>query len=183
MKAIVKGNELCNAYGLDTISTGGTIAFAMECFERGLLSLEDTGGIDLTWGNAASMLKCIGLIAKREGFGSLLAEGTARLAGRIGKGSGEFAMHVKGVEPGQHEPRLMPAFGLGFMVNPHGADHCCNVHDEAFVTERIKHSLGPLGYHEPVPVEDIGPLKRALFKTEHSRQVLLDSTPPKTNQL
>ena len=111
LKAIVKGNELCNAYSLDTISTGGTIAFAMECFEKGLLSVKDTDGIELRFGHEDAMLKCIELIAKREGFGNLLAEGTARLARKIGRGSEKFSMQVKGVEPGQHEPRVMAGFG------------------------------------------------------------------------
>lgn len=175
LKAIIKGNELCNAYSLDTISTGGTIAFAMECFEEGLLSPKDTGGIEVRFGNADAMLKSIDLIARREGFGNLLAEGTARLARRIGRGSEKFAMHIKGVEPGQHDPRLMPGFGLGFMVNPHGADHCCNAHDDMFATEMGMEFIENLGYHEPLPVDEIGPRKVALFKVEHLRQVLLDS--------
>lgn len=174
LKAIVKANELCNAYSLDTISTGGTIAFAMECFERGLLSVKDTDGIELRFGNEEAMLKCIELIAKREGFGSLLAEGSARLSKKVGHGSEEFAMQVKGVEAGQHEPRLMPALGLGFMVNPHGADHCCNVHDGMFTSDGGMKSFRPLGYHETVNADDIGPRKVALFKVEHFRQVLFD---------
>jgi len=175
MKAVVKGNELCNAYSLDTISVGGTIAFAMECFENGLLTVEDTGGIELTWGNAGAMLKCIELIARKEGFGRLLAEGTLRLAQQIGKGSERFAMHVKGLEPGQHEPRLMPGFGLGFMVNPHGADHCCNIMDGKYAAEAGINPLKSLGYHDTVPVYDIGPRKVALFRVEHFKQVLYDS--------
>jgi aldehyde:ferredoxin oxidoreductase len=175
LRAIIKGNELCNAYSLDTISTGGTIAFAMECFEKGLLSVNDTDGIELKFGNEEAMLKCIELTARRKGFGNLLAEGTARLTKKIGKGSERFAMQVKGVEPGQHEPRIMAGFGLGFMINPHGADHCCNVQDHAFAFDMGMRNMNRLGYHEALPVHDISPRKVAVFRIEHFRQVLLDS--------
>jgi aldehyde:ferredoxin oxidoreductase len=175
LKAIIKGNELCNAYSLDTISTGGTIAFAMECFEKGLLSAKETDGIELRFGNEEAMLKCIELIARREGFGNLLAEGTARLAKKIGRGAEKFAMHVKGVEPGQHEPRIMAGFALGFMINPHGADHCCNSQDHAFAFDMGMRNMNRLGYHGTLPVNDISPRKVAVFRVEHFRQVLLDS--------
>ncbi|MDA8235049.1 MAG: aldehyde ferredoxin oxidoreductase family protein [Clostridia bacterium] len=174
VKAVVKGNELCNAYSLDTISTGCTIAFAMECFEKGLLSLEDTDGMELRFGNGEAMLKCIELIARKEGFGKLLAEGSARLAKRIGKGAEEFAVHVKGLEPGQHDPRFSHSRGIGYMVNPHGADHCMNASDEQFKTEGAMAVLKPLGFYEPVPPEDQGPRKVAVFKVEYLRQVLTD---------
>jgi aldehyde:ferredoxin oxidoreductase len=174
LKAIIKGNELCNAASLDTISTGGVIAFCMECYERGLLTKEQTDGIELTWGNATAMLACIKKIARREGFGDILAEGINRVAAWVGKGSEEFAIQVKGLDPGQHEPRLMPSMGLGFMVNPHGADHCCNVHDTRFVNKSGVRAMNKLGFYEPVPAEDIGPRKVALFKIEHLRQALLD---------
>lgn len=95
-KAIVKGNERCNAYSLDTISTGGVIAFGMECFEKGFLTKEDTGGLELRFGNEEAMLQAIELIARRQGIGNLLAEGTARMAQHIGHQSVEFAIQVKG---------------------------------------------------------------------------------------
>lgn len=174
LKAIVKGNELCNAASLDTISTGGVIAFCMECYERGLLGRERTDGIELTWGNADAMLECIHRIIRREGFGDILAEGINQVAWWVGPGSEEFAMQVKGLDPGQHEPRLMPSMGLGFMVNPHGADHCCNVHDPMFAFKQGLQSMNSLGFHDPVPEEDIGPRKVSLFKIEHLRQVLFD---------
>jgi aldehyde:ferredoxin oxidoreductase len=106
LKAIAKASERCNAYALDTISTGVTIGFAMECFEKGFLSNSDTDGIDLRFGNANAMLKVIDLIANRHGIGNLLAEGSARMAKNIGKGSEQFAMQVKGLECGLHEPRF-----------------------------------------------------------------------------
>jgi aldehyde:ferredoxin oxidoreductase len=163
LKAVVKGAELCNAYSLDTISTGGVIAFAMECFERGLLSTRDTGGIELKFGNDEAMLKCIELIARREGFGDLLANGSAWLARRIGNQSEDFAIHVKGVEAGQHEPRLKPGLGLGFMVDPHGADHVLNMVMN-YDNEMMMKPLRPLGLLEVLHGDDIGPRKVALFK-------------------
>jgi aldehyde:ferredoxin oxidoreductase len=174
VKAIVKGNELCNTYSLDTISTGGVIAFAMECFEKGLLTTEDTGGIELRFGNDAAMLKCIELIAHRDGFGNLLAEGTSKLARKIGHASEDFAIHVKGIDAGHHEPRLMGSVGLGFMVNPHGADHCCNVLDRKFLVEGGMKAVRPLGFLEPFAEGDMGPRKVALFVAEHLKQVILD---------
>ena len=175
LAAIAKGNELCAAYSLDTISVGGVIAFAMECFENGLLGPEDTGGIELRFGNAGAMLRLIELIARREGIGELLAEGTARAAGKIGQGAEQFAIQVKGLEAGMHEPRFKPGLGLGFMVNPHGADHCCNLHDTMFLAEPQIDALKPLGILEPLPLEDIGPGKVALFRLVHLWRVLYDS--------
>ena len=174
LKAIVKGNEICNAASIDTISAGGVIAFCMECYERKLLTKEQTDGIELTWGNAGAMLQCIRKITRREGFGNVLAEGINAVARWVGKGSEEFAIQVKGLDPGKHEPRLMPSMGLGFMVNPHGADHCLNVHDTRFAFKAGMRGLNPLGFYDPVPADDIGPRKVAIFKVEYLRQALLD---------
>lgn len=175
MEALIKANELCNAYGLDTISTGGTIAFAMECFERGLLTTEDTDGLNLTWGNYDVMIKCIELIAQKKNFGKLLALGTARLSQRIGRGSQDFAMHVKGLDAGHHEPRTMAGLGLGFMVNPHGADHCCNVLDLKFESDSGIASRNYLGFLDKIKGTDAGPQKVALFRIEQLKQVIYDS--------
>jgi aldehyde:ferredoxin oxidoreductase len=175
LKATAKGSELCNAYSLDTISTGVTIGFAMECFENGLLGMEDTGGIEITFGNADAMLRLIELIARREGFGDLLAEGSARLAQSIGAKADPYLTHVKGLEMGMHEPRLKMGLGLGYMVNPHGADHCCNIHDTAYTSEAGIKDLLPLGILEPVPVDDLGLHKVGLFKLIQCIQVLNDS--------
>ncbi len=117
VKAVAKANDLCNLYGLDTISTGGTLAFAMECFERGLITKEDTGGLELTFGNADAMIKMIEMIAFRRGFGDILAEGSRRAARIIGGGAEEYAIHVKGVEIAAHDPRVFQGGG------PHYA--CC----------------------------------------------------------
>ena len=97
---------MCNAYSLDTISTGLSISFAMECFEKGILTKQDTGGLEIKFGDAAVMLQLIELIAFRQGIGDLLADGTAIAAQKIGKGAAEYAMQVKGLELALHEPRF-----------------------------------------------------------------------------
>jgi aldehyde:ferredoxin oxidoreductase len=187
LKAIAKGSERCNAYSLDTISTGGVIAFAMECFEKGLLTTKDTDGIELRFGNDEAMLKAIELIARREGIGNLLAEGTARIAQKIGKGSEGFAMHSKGLEAGMHEPRLKLSLGLSYMVAPTGADHVST--EDGFMNNEfgIK-QLHPVGIHEIVPLDDIGPRRVALLKVGQLRNILADSMavcvmPPFTPQV
>ena len=180
LKAIVKGNEMCNAYSLDTISAGMSIAFAMECFEKGLLTSKDTNGMELVFGNAEAMLKTIDLIARREGIGDLLAEGVARAAEKIGKGSEAFAMHVKKLEFPMHEPRLSKSLGLGYMVNPHGADHMDSLIDIFFsaFTEQPNVVI-PDGVQlglDPAPFDDIGSRKVALFKAFQSKRIIADSS-------
>src|SRR4030042_687444 len=96
IESIIKCNDICNLYGMDTISAGATIAFAMECYENQLITKDDTGGIDLTWGHGEGVVKRLQSMAERKGFGAILADGARRAAERIGKGSEEFAMHVGG---------------------------------------------------------------------------------------
>jgi aldehyde:ferredoxin oxidoreductase len=117
------------------------------------------------------------MIAKREGIGDLLAEGTAIAAQKIGKGAEEFAMHVKGLELALHEPRLKTGLGLGYMVDPIGADHCLNLHDTLFVMNGQMNDLHPLGLLEGVPADDIGPKKVALFKAMQGLRMLGDCLP------
>jgi aldehyde:ferredoxin oxidoreductase len=175
LKAIAKGNERCGAYSLDTISIGGVIAFAMECFEKGLLTTKDTGGIELRFGNDEAMLEVIELIAQRKGIGNLLAEGTARMAEKIGKGSADFAMQTKKLEAGQHDPRTKLALGLGYMVGPAGADHGCNLIDESVSSERGIKEFSPLGIFEPFALEDIGPRKVGALRLAQFKKLIEDS--------
>ena len=176
LKAVTKGNELCNAYSLDTISAGAVIAFAMECFENGLLTIKDTNGIELKFGNAEAMVKSIELIARREGIGDLLAEGSARAAQKIGKGAEKFAMHSKGLELGMHEPRVKAALGLGYAVNPHGADHCDNMHDTGYSQPGSSFdSARLLGMLEPLPADDLGVRKVAAFRDIHLFNIVIDN--------
>ncbi len=176
LKAIAKGNELCNAYSLDTISTGDTIAFAMECYENGLLTTKDTDGVELKFGSAEAMLKAIELITRREGIGDILAEGTARAAQKIGKGAMEFAIQVKGVEIPMHDPRVKGVLGLGYAVNPHGGDHCANLHDTLIsqpgpALDRFK----CLGILEALAADDLGPRKVYAFQQIHQFRITQDS--------
>ena len=171
LAAICKGNELCQRYGLDTIGTGATIAFAMECYENGIITKEMTGGIDLHFGNAEAMVRLVELIGKREGIGDLLAEGTKRAAEKLGNGAEEFAVHVKGQEVPMHEPRLKRALGLGYAVSPTGADHCHNIHDTIMVGASLER-LRPLGILEPVPVESLGPEKVRMYKYQAEMRIL-----------
>ena len=163
LKAICKANELCQRYSIDTISTGVTISFAMECFERGLLKKEDTDGIDLSFGNAESMVKMVELIGEKSGLGALLAEGVKRAAEHIGNGAEEFAVHVKGQEVPMHDPRLKRGEALGYAVSPTGADHVHNIHD-TFLYPQLPKSYNSLGILEAVPIEDFGPKKVRLYK-------------------
>jgi aldehyde:ferredoxin oxidoreductase len=176
LPAIAKGNELCNAYSLDTISTGEVIAFAMECFENELLTVKDTGGIELRFGNAEAMLKLIDLIAHRKGIGDLLADGVSRAAQKIGNGAEKFAIAVKGLEAGMHEPRAKPGLGIGFMVNPHGADHCFNLHDHMYSNQyslQVK-EVEALGLPGPFPIDDIGQKKVKLFQHRQRLMAIFD---------
>jgi aldehyde:ferredoxin oxidoreductase len=122
---VIKANELCNVYGLDTISTGTVLAWAMESFEKGVLTEKDTDGIELRFGNAEAMIKAIELIAFRKGnIGNLLAEGVKRAAEKIGKDSWKWAIcNSKGLEQSNCETRSAKAYALAFAVNPRGPDH------------------------------------------------------------
>ena len=111
VESIIKMNDMCSRYGMDTISAGATIAFAMECYDRGIITSKDTDGLELTWGNHAAMVELLHKIGRREGFGGVLADGSRLAAERIGGGAGEFAMHVQGQELAMHDPRLLPSYG------------------------------------------------------------------------
>jgi len=123
MEAITQGHYLCNDYGMDTISTGATIAFAMECYEKGILTKADTDGLELKFGDAEVMIGLIHKIATREGIGNLLAEGTKRMAKKLDKGSERFAMNVKGLELPAYDSRAVQITGLAYAVANRGGDH------------------------------------------------------------
>ena len=168
LEAVAKGNELCAAYGLDTISTGVAISFAMECFEKGILTGKDCDGLELTFGNADVMLKMVEKIGRREGLGTVLGEGVARAARSIGKGAEQYAMHIKGQEVPMHEPRYKHALGLGYTVSPTGADHCHNMHDNLFSGPSADlEDYKTLGVLEPLDVKDLSPAKVRLFIYYH----------------
>jgi len=119
---IIAADRLCDEYGMDSISCGGVIGFAMECFEKGLISKEETQGIDLSFGNGEALLALIHLIGKREAIGRLLSEGVRFASGRI-KGASGFAIHVKGLEPPGYDPRGMKGQALTYALSDRGACH------------------------------------------------------------
>jgi len=122
-ESVIYQTRLNNMYGLDAESTGDTIAFAMECYEKGLLTEKDTGGLEVTFRNPEAMIELTRRIALREGIGDLLAEGTLRAASKIGRGSEKFAMQIKGVEMSAGDPRGMPVRAVSYATGTRGADH------------------------------------------------------------
>jgi aldehyde:ferredoxin oxidoreductase len=165
MEAIAEASQWVNRYVIDGISAGVSIAWAMECYEKGILTQEETDGIELTWGNADAMLTMIHKIARREGFGDVLADGVKRAAERIGRGSEQFAIHVKGQELPMHEPRGKVALSLAYAVSPTGADHMEAIHDPAFEGLGVlDNGLSEVGLLEPLDRMYFGPEKvRAFF--------------------
>src|SRR5438132_7804110 len=122
--AITKSNEMCNYLAMDTVSLGSTLAWAMECFEKGILTLEDTEGIPLEFHDADGVIKLVEMIAYRRGkIGNLLAEGSAAAAKKLGRGSEAFLTTVKGMEMAMHDPRHMPVMRASYMMAPTGGDH------------------------------------------------------------
>jgi aldehyde:ferredoxin oxidoreductase len=166
LKAIAKGNEICNRYCLDTISAGMTIAFVCECFEEELITAADTDGLELRFGDADLMIQLLEMIARREGFGDLLAEGSARLARQWGLADNACHLAVKGQEVSMHDPRVKVGVGIGFAVSPYGADHMTAAHDTVFVNENsfALNSVKPLGIYESMHATDITPQKVRNYK-------------------
>jgi len=151
LAAICKANQICNMYGIDTISCGATIAWAYEAFNQGKLTTEDTDGLDLTWGNADSMVKLTEMIAKREGFGDILAEGSERAAKKIGRGTEALLITSKGQEAPAHMPRVKRSLAVIYATNPFGADHQSSEHDPAYEEdfEFFAERLEMMGFTEP----------------------------------
>ncbi len=123
IEATIAADQLCDELGMDTISAGGAIGFAYELFEKGLLTRKDADGLDLSYGNHGAMVALVGKIARREGIGNLLAEGTVRAARAIGRGAEAYAMQVKGLELPGYEPRGVKATGFGYATSSIGGSH------------------------------------------------------------
>jgi aldehyde:ferredoxin oxidoreductase len=118
IESIIKVNDICNRAGMDTIGAGATVAFALECYERGLITKEDAGGLELTWGNDEAIVKLTEMIAKDEGIGKVLSNGVQAAARKLGvKKCEEFAMHVAGEELPMHDPRLNPGLATSYQVD------------------------------------------------------------------
>jgi aldehyde:ferredoxin oxidoreductase len=142
LEGVMKAIDLCNRYGLDTISAGTTIAFAMECFDRGIIDEKDTGGVALTWGNVDATLEMIEQMAMRRGFGAVLADGTRKAAERIGRGSERYAIHIHGSEVPMHNPRQFPGTGhiVSYICDPTPGHH---IQSKGITNIEIARDLGP----------------------------------------
>jgi aldehyde:ferredoxin oxidoreductase len=123
LDAIIEVNEMCNRAGIDTISAGAAVAFAIECFEKGILDDSATGGLQLGWGKSVEIVKLTEMIVRREGIGDILADGVKKAAERIGRGAGQFAMHAGGQELPMHDSRLDPGFAIAYQCEPTPGRH------------------------------------------------------------
>jgi aldehyde:ferredoxin oxidoreductase len=162
LNAITMANYLCNHLGLDTISAGSTIAFAMECFEKGILTTKDTGGIEIRFGDGDIIVELVEKIGNRDGIGNLLAEGTRIMSQVLGQGSHKFAMHVKGLELPAYDPRAAKICGLGYVTASRGGDH---------ITAYVQ---GPTFIDVPFLVVDDSSIKDPFVANPAEAKVLVD---------
>lgn len=172
--ALCKAHEICNAAGMDTISAGVTIAFAMECYENGILDDKDTDNVPLKFGNADAMLLMLKKIVNREGLGDILARGVKAAAEVIGKGSDQYAMHIKGQELSMHEPRLKPALAIHESINASGADHMTGPQDPHYAKEDGFHmdNWNMMDKADKIPTSELSPRKvKMLYQTGWIRSV------------
>jgi aldehyde:ferredoxin oxidoreductase len=154
LSAVALANQMCDQFGVDTITCGATIAFAMECFEKGVFTTQDTGGIELHFGNADAMLAMLDKILRREGLGDLLANGSALAAKKIGRGAEDWVVAVKNQELPAHMPQVKRSLALVYAVNPFGADHQSSEHDPGYTAEASPISLermAQIGLTAPQP--------------------------------
>jgi aldehyde:ferredoxin oxidoreductase len=177
LKYVSKANEWCNRYTIDVISTGASIAFAMQCFEEGLINEEDTGGIKLEFGNKEAMLKMVENICKRQGFGDILADGTFIASKKIGKESEKFLHVVKKQELPMHDPRVKVGVGLQYAFADYGADHMKAVHDNVFLNKETwgTQELSGLGIFEPISTTVLNEEKVRIFKLTDIQWSLYDT--------
>jgi aldehyde:ferredoxin oxidoreductase len=152
LEALCYANELCNRFGLDTISTGAAIAFGMEAYEKGLIDREDTGGIELQWGSTDALIEMIKMIAKKKSFGEFLGKGVKRASEEMGKNSIEFAMHIKGLELPAHDPRAYNAGAVAFATSARGA---CHLSGLSHTFERVL-KAPEIGIPEPLDRFQVG---------------------------
>jgi len=165
LAAICRANQLCNMYGMDTISCGATIAWAMDCFERGLITEQETDGIDLHFGQADALVRVVELIGRQEGFGRILGQGSVRAAETLGVGQ-DLLVAVKGQEFPAHMPQHKRSLALIYAVNPFGADHQSHEHDP-FFCEAYADRMSQLGLIGELPQDVLNAEKvRYAFYTQ-----------------
>ena len=167
LDAIFMINDMLNRAGMDTISAGSTVAFAMECFEKGIISTADTGGIDLTWGNIDAVIEVLKKMIARDGIGDVLADGSAKAAERIGKGSEEFAIHAGGQDLPMHDGRLDPGFAVAYIMEPTPGRHCTTsyLYYELFKLDKIFKGL---------PSTPMAKLKSSWLSTKNKEVLLVN---------
>ena len=177
LAVICKLHELCNKHSIDPISLGGSIAFAMECRENGILTDEQCGGLDISFGNADVLIPLTEKIINREGFiGNLLAEGPKIAAEILGNGAEKYAMHVKGSPLPAHMPQIKRGIGVHYALNPFGADHISSDHDGAYspgAMELFLNRFRGIGLYKPIDISDVGPEKmRFNYETQKFFRVI-----------
>lgn len=174
-RIISRAHHLCQAYGIDTISGGSAVAFAMECFEKGLITTGDTDGMELRFGNGDAVVKLLEMIGRREGLGDLLAEGTKIAGEKIGRGAEKFAMQTKGIDLGMHDPRLKFGLGLGYSISAIGGDHALGYHDTNYEKRGpgVEETSG-LGFIEPMPANELSARKAGVFAAMHKRRQICE---------
>lgn len=146
LEVICKANELCNRYGIDTISLGGIVGFAMECYEHGLITLKDTNGLKLEWGSGEALLGIIHMLVNKQYVGEILSEGVKKAAEKIGGYAKEFAIEVKGLELPAHEPRVLNGTALSYATANRGACHSADI-GSRFYEKAL--SMPEIGHVEP----------------------------------
>ena len=177
LAAVAYANQLCNQYGLDTISCGATIAWAMECFENGKITLAETGGLELKFGNAEVMVLLTELIAKGQGFGQLLGLGSAAAAELIGRGTDAYLITSHKQEAPAHMPQLKSSLSIIYATNPFGADHQSSEHDPAYEHEYDYYAqrLKLLDLDQPQPKRSLTPEKIRFARQTQYLYSALDS--------
>ncbi|MGD9101157.1 MAG: aldehyde ferredoxin oxidoreductase C-terminal domain-containing protein, partial [Anaerolineae bacterium] len=178
LAAVAKANELCNRYTMDVISCGGVIAWAMDCYESGVIGPGQTDGLELRFGDGECLVTLVEMIARRQGIGDLLAEGPVRAAEVWGPQAAALAVHCKGQPFPAHMPRAKGSLGVVYAVNPYGADHMCTEHDPFLLSalpDSLRERMRALGMLETAALEDVGPVKTRLAAITQRYMSLLDS--------
>jgi aldehyde:ferredoxin oxidoreductase len=178
LEAVSKANELCNRYTLDVITCGGMIAWAMDCYERGIIGANETGGIALHFGDGEVLVQMVEMIARRQGIGDLLAEGPIRASEIWGPEAAALAVHTKGQIFPAHIPRTKASLGVVYATNPYGADHLSTEHDPFVLPgmpESLRERMAALGILETAALEETGPVKMRLVAVSQRFMSLLDS--------
>ena len=179
LAAIAQANQICNQYGVDTISCGATIAFAMECFEKGIIGLEQTGGLELRFGNVDAMLAALEqIVTNRSLLGSVLSQGSAKAAQLWGPAAEECQITVKGQEAPAHMPQAKKSLAVIYAVNPFGADHQSSEHDPMYEEGAIPlylTRLAELDLKDPPAYSSLGPEKVRFAAYTHIFYSILDT--------